>query len=444
MKIFKTLQPLPMYKAPAAFLNKLPVLVFLSLSFLLASTPVLAESQDEIMQDQVFDPNIKTVQFSKAYITSTYPIMQLNSGDVLTLQWDLLNAKRAKNYQFTIIHCDWDWKKSVMMQSDYINGLFQDYVNAFSFSTNTYVRYIHYKIDFPTTSIKPKISGNYILEVFTDDPDKPVMTKRFYVYEQQVQVSGLAQRSQNVRFRDTKQEVNFTINTRDLIIQDPFGEIKTVIKQNWRWDNEITDLKPTYIRDKSLIYEYQEGNVFDAGNEFRPMDIRDVHYKTLNIRAFIFDSIYRTVAYPDEDRSYTAYNLITDQNGNYTIASKQDTGMNASTTADYINTQFKLSPTVSDDVKNIYVFGALSNWKLDPAFKMSYSARSGYECNVLLKQGFYDYEYVSVQDGKIDPSPFEGNHWETENNYTVLVYYHPPSSLSDLLVGMLNLNTALH
>lgn len=444
MKIFKT-NPLENYYR-VVLPKKCLWLIVLSATLLLSPARMFADTQDDIMQDQVLDPNIRTVQFSKAYVTSTYPIMQLGTRDMLSLQWDLLNTKRAKNYQFTIIHCDWDWKKSTMMQSDYIDGLFQDYVNAFSFSANTYVKYIHYKIDFPTTSIKPKISGNYILEVYTDDPEKPVLMKRFYVYGPQVGVTGVAQRSQNVRYRDTKQEVNFNINTRDLIIQDPFNDIRTVVRQNWRTDNQITDLKPTYIRDKSLIYEYTEGNVFDAGNEFRPLDIRDVHYKTFNIRAFIFDSIYRTVAYPDEDRSYAAYNQITDQDGNYTIASKQDTGMDASTTADYINTQFKLNPTVgSDDVKDIYVFGALSAWKLDPRFKMSYSSRSGYECNVLLKQGFYDYQYVvATQDGKIDPSPFEGNHWETENNYTLFVYYHPPGGLTDLLVGLLNLNTALH
>src|ERR1017187_7890844 len=242
---------------------------------------------------------------------------------------------------------------------------------------------------------------------------------------------------------DTKQEINFNINTNNLSIIDPFSEIKTVVKQNWRWDNEITTLKPTYVRNQSLIFDYQEGNLFDAGNEFRPFDIRDLRYKGIGVRSFSFDSLYNVYLYPDEDRSYTAYSVITDQDGSFTItdASNGD----ASTTADYAMVHFKLSPTYIDDGNggDIYIFGGLSNWQLEKRFKMEYNPRFGYECNVLLKQGFYDYQYVRVKDGKIDPSEFEGNHWETENSYTVFVYYHPPSVYGDMLIGILRLNTGL-
>ena len=29
----------------------------------------------------------------------------------------------------------------------------------------------------------------------------------------------------------------------------------------------------------------------------------------------------------------------------------------------------------------------------------------------------------------------EGNHWETENNYSILVYYRPPGARHDHIIG---------
>jgi len=398
-----------------------------------------------IMTEVANDPNIHTVLFSRGGSgqSNTYPIIQLGSKDNVMLSWDVLGAGPGITYQFTIVHCEWDWHKSQMLPSDYIRGLNSDYAPNALFSSATYVKYAHYSINFPTSNIRPRVSGNYVLVVFVDDPDKPVLVRRFYVYEKLVNIGGTAQRATDPQSRDTKHEINFTINTGTLALMDPLNDIKTVIRQNWRWDNEITNLKPTYVNNNSLIYDYQEGNLFDAGNEFRMFDDRDLRYRGVGVRSFSLDSFYHVYLYPDEDRSYTVYTSVIDQDGNYVIVDPTDA--DASTIADYTDVHFKLSPAYTDDGggSEIYVFGALSDWQVEKRFKLEYSARFGYECAVLLKQGVYDYEYVKVKDGKIDPSEFEGNHWETENNYTVFVYYHPPSGLCDLLIGTLRLNTGL-
>jgi len=415
------------------------LVIFDTISF---GKPLMPPDDQAPMKEEINDPAIHTVQFTKSGLSNSYPILQLNSQqDLVSLQFDVLGNASSKNYQFTVVHCDADWRKSAMLQSDYLDGLYSDFITTYTFSSGTYVHYTHYVINFPSSNIHVKISGNYMLKVFLDDPERPVLTRRFYVFDQQMRVGGTAKRATYSKYSDTKQEINFTINTNGISLFDPFSEIKTVIKQNWRSDNEITDLKPTYIRNQQLIYDYQEGNLFDAGSEFRPFDTRDVRYKGTGVRNITFDSLYNALLYPDDDHSYTAYNTVTDQNGSFTItdASNGD----ASSTGDYIMVHFNLAPTYLDDGKDIYVFGGLSDWRLERRFKMEYNKRYGYQCNVLLKQGYYDYQYVKVNDGKIDPSEFEGNHWETENNYTVFVYYRPPSMYGDLLVAVLRLNTGL-
>ena len=61
----------------------------------------------------------------------------------------------------------------------------------------------------------------------------------------------------------------------------------------------------------------------------------------------------------------------------------------------------------------------------------------------LFKQGFYNYKYVMVnRDGSIEQGPISGNFWETENQYTVLVYYRAPGSRFDRLLGKGSANSS--
>ena len=65
-----------------------------------------------------------------------------------------------------------------------------------------------------------------------------------------------------------------------------------------------------------------------------------------------------------------------------------------------------------------------------------------YETNVLLKQGYYNYTYLLVD--KNNPavrSTVEGNYYETENVYTILVYYKPFGGRTDELIGIGTLNS---
>src|SRR2546423_15104575 len=102
----------------------------------------LCAEGDEI-PDKVYSSRIMTVQFHRSGVANSIPFFELGSGDQLSLTFDMLGAS-AKNFQYTIVHCDADWHPSNLLQSEYINGIFQDYVSQFSFSSKTYEKYVHY------------------------------------------------------------------------------------------------------------------------------------------------------------------------------------------------------------------------------------------------------------------------------------------------------------
>ena len=62
--------------------------------------------------------------------------------------------------------------------------------------------------------------------------------------------------------------------------------------------------------------------------------------------------------------------------------------------------------------------------------------RQQYEAIVLLKQGYYSYQYLILRaDGTTAPLQSEGNFYQTRNEYQALIYYRGIGERADRLVG---------
>jgi len=48
--------------------------------------------------------------------------------------------------------------------------------------------------------------------------------------------------------------------------------------------------------------------------------------------------------------------------------------------------------------------------------------------------------YVKDNNTQIDETYIEGNHWQTENNYTILVYLRDATAVYDQLIGFKTIN----
>jgi hypothetical protein len=141
--------------------------------------------------------------------------------------------------------------------------------------------------------------------------------------------------------------------------------------------------------------------------------------------------------HPSEDREFKPYFYNPDFNGKYYIAIQE--GRDFDVDADYVNVFFTIPSRQMIAGGNIYVSGGLNNWNFDNNNLMKYNASAGqYECVMLLKQGYYNFEYAFLKDKTTDGSVsvFEGNHYETENDYMVLVYYRNPQDRYDRLIGI--------
>jgi len=105
--------------------------------------------------------------------------------------------------------------------------------------------------------------------------------------------------------------------------------------------------------------------------------------------------------------------------------------------AEYARMHFKLQFYEDIGDKEIHVYGNFNNFAIDENTMMKYDEKSdSYRNENLFKQGFYNYKYVLVdKDGSIEPGAIGGNFWQTENDYTVLVYYRDLGGRFDRIIG---------
>jgi hypothetical protein len=387
--------------------------------------------------DYIYRNNIKTVKFENAAIQFSEPLLELNSGEQLLLKFDDLDAD-VKDYWYTIIHCDANWKPSEIIRSTYLMGFAEDRITNYRYSFNTIQSFTHYQLLFPNDIIKPLISGNYILKVYlNNESDSVVITRKFLIYENLVDVVARIHGATSAEFRQQKQEVDFGIAYPNYQIVNPFGDLSVEILQNFRWDNAIINLKPIFLKDKYLEYEYDEENNFNGGNEFRYFDTRPLKFETERVKAiYSNENGIDVFLFPDKQRYQSRYSSQPDINGKYETRSYS--GNNNDLDADYTTVHFTLDYKEQVKDGNIYVFGELTNWKFSKEAQMKYDETSAsYETKLFLKQGYYNYEYVFVKDGTNfgDESWLEGNHYETENAYWILVYHKPVGGRYDKLVA---------
>jgi len=407
--------------------------VFIALSFFIANN-LFAQTADRI-----YVKNIKTVRLYNSGNQLSIPVIKLNSNDVLELHFDDLDAD-VKYYYYTYELCNTDWTPANLGQFDYIKGFTQTRINSNRFSSVAHTRYTHYQAVLPDAGMYPTRSGNYILKVFLNgDTSQLVFTKRFMVVDNKATIVARVTQPFAPELLRTHQKLLFTVDVKALQSFNAAQQIKVVVLQNYRWDNAMMDLKPTFIRGTSLEYNSENTAVFPAGKEWRWLDLRDFHLQSDRVLSADYKK-YATDIFlrPDAPLSAQKYVYYRDLNGMSSIEAIR--GVNPFYEGDYATVYFSFVPPNGEAYtkKDLYLFGQLTNYNFTDSLRMIFNPENKkYETHLFMKQGYYDYTYMSVD--KNNPgiySELDGNYYETENLYTILVYYKPFIGRADELIGV--------
>jgi hypothetical protein len=395
-----------------------------------------------IYDNTCYDDKIATVILQKNIdIYDPVPIINIGSSEALKLSFDMLDPQN-EFLNYSLVHCDRNWMLSYLQPMDYVSGNTMGEITDYKFSTNTYQTYTHYSLNFPSDDMAITKSGNYILKVFRNfDEEDILLTRRFMVVDPQTKITTTVKSATIPEFRFTHQEIDFTVNYLGFNIPNPFLDVHATILQNNSWSNAIRNLKPQFVNNNELSFNYENENIMSGTNEFRFFDIRSLRFFSNNVIKKYIDTVQNVVLRPEESKAYLNYVRWIDYNGKRDIFNSD--GMNLVEDGDYVLVHFNFKSNSLNDMGEIFVYGELSDWQTKDKFKMTYSPElKMYTCSVLLKQSYYNYHFVlRDKDEKIDYTFTEGNHQETENDYTILLYHKNVFYGYDEIIGLATRNS---
>jgi hypothetical protein len=439
-------------------------------------------------RNEVYDEQIKTVTFEVNNLPTNFPAITLNSGQFIMLKFDdLLNEERILYYR--LIHCDKNWNPSTISEIEAFNGFNDERLRNYSYSINTKVPYIHYWQQFPNKDIQFKISGNYLLVIYEDNIEYPIISRRFVIKENRVGVemkSVFPADVENIRY---KQELNVSINFEGFKMRNPMDEISLMVMQNENWNTAITS-KPSFFTVNNLRFNKLNTFAWWGLTEYRDFDTRSLMRLGRGVK-FIERAKNETdvILMTDQSRRNKVHLANFDFNGRFIIENferlRQTTtgdvldrfinNTNADANlrqslrdsivgsiirqnnlidgeyiaeernirSDYTNVTFVLDDMINLQNEDIYVLGSMNNWLPSEEYRMKYdSKRDLYLTEVVLKQGYYNYMYgVINKKDEVDYPVMEGSWNETENEYQALVYYRGLGDLYDRVIGFSVYNT---
>jgi len=415
-------------------------------TILLAMCMVLT-AQAQPLADEVRSANVVGIKLYKKGDQLLYPILRLGETEGLELHFDDINNS-SRSYFYTYVLCNADWSIANVSNMDYIKGFTQVRLNQYRFSSATQSKYVHYSATLPAANSMPSKSGNYLLKVYENgDTAKLLFSKRFLVVNEKASLAARMQQPFAPEYFLTHQKLLIDLNFRNQDILNPAKEVKVVVMQNNRWDNARTISNPTFIRGRTFEYSDEQQLVFEAGKEWRWLDLRSFRLQSDRVASVNYNvQPYDVRIRPDTIRSPIRYAFYADINGRYAVSHIEN--INPWWQGDIGKVHFTFLPQ-NGEIPNqydVYLFGEMTQYQLNDQTRMKWNENlQAYETSILLKNGYYNYCYVTVPRNSRQalPSmkPTEGSIWETENDYRVLVYYTPFGSRTDELVAIAELNS---
>jgi hypothetical protein len=409
---------------------------------LLAAVQTTAQRQP----DKIYMPSINGVKLFTTGNQSGYPIITLGSTRALELHFDDLDAY-VKSYSYTFELCNADWTPVNLGPFDYLQGFTQNRILQYRPSSLATTKYIHYQVSLPERNCMPSKSGNYLLKVFLNsDTSQLAFTRRVLVADNIASIAAQIQLPFNSALQRTHHKIQFTVDKTKLNIMSPEQQLKIVVLQNYQWNTAITGKQPMFMRGNQYEYNGERDFLFPAGKEYRWVDLRSFRFQSERIEQVDMNKRpFEVIVKPDPERTQFRYLFYQDLNGFDEIASTEQ--INPWQQGDYANVHFTFVPRNNQPIpgKDVYISGQLTDYARDAGARMEYNAAKGvYEKTLLLKQGYYSYTYITASADNpalTDDELTEGNYWETENDYTILVYFRALGDRYDALVGITTVNS---
>ncbi|MCW9706661.1 type IX secretion system plug protein domain-containing protein [Fodinibius salsisoli] len=355
------------------------------------------------------------------------PIITLGSNNQLTLSFDYL-SQQSRQFRIEISHRSRDWKESSIPISTYMDSFFQTYIQKSQQSTANDPTYQHVEYHFPNDNLRPIVSGNYLIEVYSYRDDQLLFSMPFFISENK----GALQTRAETLFaqRSDGRSINqlFSTYRYPSMVEFPQFDLSVSYVQNQFWGRmRAADFLNTSTPGQ-LTAELNRDNTF----------VSDYPFQLLNLESFTLDG--RQVLEFQPETIPPTVTLRRDVQGLSTkppLLPGEDIGFalhNRSSRYAMVHFSLETSREIAP-TDDIYIIGDFNNWMLSDFNKMQFNPDNRlWEGKALIKQGKYGYIYVLEQESSIKILNLDPNFFTRQQEYLTFVYFKDPDQNFDRLL----------
>lgn len=364
-----------------------------------------------------------------------FPIIPLEGGKV-RIDFDLLGAEEpVLNYR--VRHCNSSWQLSSLAPIEYISGLESYELPMPQPSRNTLQPYTHYQLEIPNEVTRLKVSGNYIVQIYdADRPEETLLSVPIAVSEERLTPLGRQTDQTALEVRGRYQAIEVEVPNASSVSARPESELSIVVLQNGRWDSSVRLTAPSESGYQGLRYTDFKAAIFEAGNEYSKLEHLTDRGGGMGIHTTnVVSGLYLHELYPQRNTSQDNYLYEADQDGREIIRALHTS--TPETDADYHLVRFYFTSPRLQNGRVILEGQCVSFLPVEQRTMRYNETKQQYEATLLLKMGYHEYQYLFLPDtaSKPTPIPTVGSHYQTSNEYTLLLYLRGPQDRADRLIG---------
>lgn len=397
-----------------------------------ASSPQAVSSGERGPDLAVDSDEVGLVQLYPGGRETGLPVVMLDGDDQLVLSFDLLEVDR-RPLSVYFYHADRRWERD-LTPIEYLSGYRRDEVMDYGASRATVTPYVHYTYRFPNSEIDFEISGNYVVRVSEQGSEDEVLFERTFFVTEETASSELELERLHIgggRLPSVQPILHFRPTSR--FEAGSFDYTACFVANGRVAEPRCSDRPMT--RRAGLQFELDPDRAFEVQRADYFVDLAEVSVGPQIAATDLSTTPLQAILEPDHARFPDQERTVL-MNGQPRVADVVRNVGEPVVEAEYVEVGFRYVPPQERPLsRSVVVSGSFNNWRYDERYAMEWNAEAKqYEGSVLLKQGQYEYTYLS-KDPRLREA-LQKNAPRTENLFTAFVYYADAGVSTDRLLSV--------
>lgn len=365
--------------------------------------------------------SIRSVQLYTEGYEGNPPIIELGTNQQLILEFDEMRAVSGQ-YRISFTHHDRNWEQSSLPDPWIFDGVNELSIRGGVRNQISKPDYYHYSYSFPNRDLSFNVSGNYMLHVYDYDSNTELFSLPFFVTENEGEFITRTETVFNTGDNGAAIDQVFGRFIYPEYVEFPRYDLSYSVIQNRFWKRVKRAQQISVAEDGLMEFHLSRNNAFPASYEFSTVDLSNFSLQSPDIYNYDPSEIPPKVVLKDDQLNFTS--------DPKTVFESEFGFPDDARSAQYGNVTFRLNTGGNlEDEEHLYLLGDFNQWTISDRNRLRYNQNLGiYEATSLIKEGKYNYKYVTYKNGEIDDLLLNDSLTKRDQEYITFVYFLDPQN----------------